>query len=184
MPSLEPTEETVDLSALVPDVANVRTRDVRALEVLSNSLKQFGAARSIVVDKDNVILAGNGTLEAAAEAGIRKVRIIEADGSELIAVRRSDLAGTDRAAYAIADNRTGELAEWDGPALDAMLQSLHDAEHDLAELGFTEDDLRDMFENPDFSPADPATSQPLDQSTKPPVTCPKCGHEFQPETAG
>ena len=49
---------------------------------------RFGAARSIVIDEGNVVLAGNGTTDAAAEAGIAHVRVVEAAGDELIAVRR------------------------------------------------------------------------------------------------
>lgn len=78
-----------------------------------DALHQVGAARSIVIDENNVILAGNGVTEAAAEAGITKVRVIEANGDELIAVRRSGLTEDQKRALAIYDNRTAELAAWD-----------------------------------------------------------------------
>ncbi len=77
-----------------------------------DALQKVGAARSIVIDEDNVILAGNGVTEAAAEAGITKVRVIDAAGDELIAVRRSGLTEDQKLALAIYDNRTGELATW------------------------------------------------------------------------
>ena len=59
--------------------------------MIQESLQQVGAARSIVIDENGVILAGNGTVEAAGQIGIDRVKIIEASGDEIIAVRRSGL---------------------------------------------------------------------------------------------
>jgi hypothetical protein len=85
--------------------------------MLVDALGQVGAARSIVIDEDNVIRAGNGLVEAAAEAGITKLQIVEADGQTVIAVRRRNLTPEQKRALAMFDNRTGELAEWDGTQL-------------------------------------------------------------------
>src|SRR4051812_49918078 len=87
-----------------------------------DSLQHVGAARSIVIDEDNVILAGNGVTEAAAEAGITKLRIVDAAGDELVAVRRTGLTDEQKRALAIYDNRTAELAEWDAEQLKADLE--------------------------------------------------------------
>jgi DNA modification methylase len=106
---------------LVPDPENRRTHNPRNLGMVVDALHQVGAARSIVIDEDNVILAGNGVTEAAAEAGITKVRVIEADGHELIAVRRKGLSKAQKRALAIYDNRTAELAEWNAEQLQADL---------------------------------------------------------------
>ena len=100
------------LADLKPDLANRRTRTQRGERMLVESLEQLGAARSIVIDEDNQVLAGNGVLEAAAHAGITKLHIVEADGATVIAVRRSGLSPDEKRALAIYDNRTGELAEW------------------------------------------------------------------------
>jgi DNA modification methylase len=97
---------------LVPDPENRRAHNPRNLGMVVEALHQVGAARSIVIDEDNVILAGNGVTEAAAEAGITRVRVVEADGQELIAVRRVGLSPDQKRALAIYDNRTGELATW------------------------------------------------------------------------
>jgi hypothetical protein len=80
--------------------------------MVAASLRDVGAARSIVIDEGNVILAGNGVTAAAASAGITKLRVIEAAGDELIAVRRSGLTDAQKRALALYDNRTAELAEW------------------------------------------------------------------------
>lgn len=84
-----------------------------------DALHQVGAARSIVIDEQNVILAGNGVVEAAAEAGITKLKVIDAGGDELVAVRRSGLSSEQKRALAMFDNRTAELAAWDLTQLQA-----------------------------------------------------------------
>jgi len=101
------------LADLKPDLANARAHNPRNIGMIADALQQVGAARSIVVDEDNVILAGNGVVQAAAKAGIRNVRIIEAEGDEIIAVRRSNLTQDQKIALKYFDNRTAELAEWD-----------------------------------------------------------------------
>ena len=73
---------------LVPDPANRRSHNPRNVGMIVDALQQVGAARSIVIDEDNVVQAGNGVVEAAAEAGITKVQVVDVDGSTLVAVRR------------------------------------------------------------------------------------------------
>ncbi len=97
---------------LTPDPANRRSHNPRNMGQIVDALHEVGAARSIVIDENGVILAGNGVTEAAAEAGITKLRVIDAAGDELIAVRRSGLSDEQKRYLAIADNRTGELATW------------------------------------------------------------------------
>jgi hypothetical protein len=80
--------------------------------MLVESLTHVGAARSIVIDEANGVLAGNGLLEAAGEAGITKLKVVEADGDTIVAVRRTGLTPEQKRALAMYDNRTGELGEW------------------------------------------------------------------------
>lgn len=85
------------------------------MSLLEKSLKQFGAGRSVLIDKDNNIIAGNGIVEAAGQAGIEKVRIIETTGDELIAVKRTDveLDSAQGREMALADNATAQAdLEW------------------------------------------------------------------------
>ncbi len=124
-----------DLSGLKPDPRNARRRTDRSATLIAESLQRFGAARSIVIDEDGRILAGNGTVEGAKAAGISNLRIIESDGDELIAVRRTGLTEEQKVGLALADNRTSDLSEWDAD----MLQQLS-AEQDLAPW-FDADDL-------------------------------------------
>jgi hypothetical protein len=124
------------------------------------ALQQVGAARSIVIDENNVILAGNGVTEAAATAGISKVRIIDAAGDELIAVRRSGLTAEQKRALAMYDNRTAELATWNTEQLAADMT----AGLDLKPF-FFEDELATVLgtsakpglTDPDQAPAERST---------------------------
>jgi len=98
---------------LVPDPTNRRKHTPRNVGMIVDALHKVGAGRSIVIDETNTVLAGNATLEAAGEAGITDLRVIEAKGSELVAVRRTGLSAAQKRDLALYDNRTGELAEWD-----------------------------------------------------------------------
>ncbi len=117
----------LQLDALKPDEDNVRLHHVHAQTGLQSSLEAFGAARSIVIDADGKVLAGNGTLAAARQAGLDEVIVVPADGTQLIAVQRSDWTEEQARAYAISDNRTQELSEWDLPALRESLEDLSES---------------------------------------------------------
>jgi len=120
-------DEVRDVRSLVADPKNRRTHPARNLDMVRDSLQSVGAARSIVIDEDDTILAGNGVTAAALAAGIKTVRIIEATGEELIAVRRRGLTPEQKRVLALYDNRTAELAEWNFE----QLRADHDAGLDL-----------------------------------------------------
>ena len=102
----------LSLADLTPDPENRRQHTPRNVGLIVDAIQSVGAARSIVIDEDGVILAGNATVEAAAEAGLRSVRVIDASGHELVAVRRTGLTPAQKRDLAMYDNRAGELAEW------------------------------------------------------------------------
>jgi hypothetical protein len=135
-PKVSPPPTTI--ADLIHDPKNCRKHNPRNIGSIVNSLHSVGAARSIVIDENNVILAGNGMIDAAGEAGIENVRVIEADGNTIIAVRRTGLTDKQKAQLAIADNRTSELAEWDA---EQLLATLSEYEIDPASLDFSDDDL-------------------------------------------
>ncbi len=97
---------------LVGDPKNRRKHNPRNVGMVVDALHKVGAARSIVIDEDNVILAGNGVIDAAGEAGITKVQVVDVDGSTIVAVRRKGLTDQQKRELAIYDNRTAELADW------------------------------------------------------------------------
>lgn len=118
--SVAPT--VVSLSQLRPDPKNARRRTERSSALIESSLSEFGAARSIVIDERGTVLAGNGTLEAAASIGIEQVLVVPADGNTLVAVQRTDLNDRQKRRYAIADNRASDLSEWDAQTLSELVE--------------------------------------------------------------
>lgn len=114
------SDKVAHIGDLIPDSDNARAHTPRNVGLIVDSLHEVGAARSIVIDEDNKILAGNATIEAAGEAGIERVRIVDGDGEEIIAVRRRGLTEHQKRRLALYDNRTAELARWDAEMLDVL----------------------------------------------------------------
>lgn len=113
----EEKAEITSIDDLILDPDNVNIGTERGAAVLEDSLKKYGAGRSILVDKDGVVIAGNKTLESAADLGFR-MRLIKTDGRELIVVQREDLDldSEDGKARELAytDNRSSEVGlDWD-----------------------------------------------------------------------
>jgi hypothetical protein len=115
-----PDESAIQLQELSVDGRNARRHTKRNLDQIERSLANYGAGRSILVDEQGRVLAGNGVVQAARAVGIRKVRVVEARKDELVAVRRSDLSEQQKLELAIADNRAAELAEWDAEVLSSI----------------------------------------------------------------
>lgn len=103
------------------DPRNARRHTPRNKELIRQSLKEVGAGRSILVDGEGIVRAGNGVYEEAQAMGL-KVRAVEAAPDELIAVVRPDLTGEKAERAALFDNRTAELSEWDTDVL-ALLKA-------------------------------------------------------------
>jgi len=110
-------------SELRLDVGRANRGTTRGREALERSLREYGAGRSVLLDRDGHVIAGNKTVEHARRLGM-PVRVVETDGRHLVAVQRRDLdLLTDPKAreLAIADNRIGELdLDWDEDALRAL----------------------------------------------------------------
>lgn len=117
-----PRPETIEhISDLTPDPMNARKHGPRNVGTIVSALQEVGAARSIVIDEDGVILAGNATVEAAGEAGITKLRVVDVDGETIVAVRRRGLTSEQKVRLALFDNRAAELAEgWNPEVLEAL----------------------------------------------------------------
>lgn len=156
--------ELIPISQLIEDPSNVRTHSDKNINAIKGSLKRFKQQKPIVIDKDNIIIAGNGTIRAAKDAGLTEIYCV-----------RSELQGTDKTAFAIADNRTSELAEWDKTALGLQLSALDDLDFDLEEIGF---DVGDMTE---FELPESSNGKEFDESCADDVEfieCPECHHKW------
>jgi DNA modification methylase len=150
---------------LKSDHKNARKRTDRSAKLIAESLQRYGAARSIVIDEDNRILAGNGTIEGAKAAGIQNIRVIETDGTEIIAVKRTGLSEDEKIGLALADNRTSDLSDWDKD----MLQQLS-AEHDLTPW-FDADDLAEILGEAEQLPAEGLTdADDVPETPEEPIT--------------
>lgn len=105
-----------DIKDLKFDDKNFNKHTEFGMGLLEKSLNKFGAGRSILVDKDNNIIAGNGIVEAAANAGLTKTKVVETTGDELVVVKRTDVAldSEQGREMALADNATAQAdLEWD-----------------------------------------------------------------------
>lgn len=130
------------ISDLLPDTQNANKGTKRGNKAVADSLKLFGAGRSILVDKAGRIIAGNKTAANAAAAGLDEVILVPSDGTKIIAVQRIDLDLNDPKAkeLAIADNRAAELGlEWDPEVLAKFSTEL-----DLKPF-FTDAELKDIL---------------------------------------
>lgn len=137
------TYERVRIDSLSEDPANVRIHPERNLEAIKASLRKFGQQKPLVVDSRGIVVAGNGTLRAARTLGWEEIDVV-----------RTELEGSEAIAFAIADNRTAELASWDTDALVQQLEAIKDDVGDIEVTGFTADEVAIMLAPPVEDPDD------------------------------
>ena len=96
------------------DERNYRKHSDQNKKIIKKSLQELGAGRSVVIDADDTLVAGNGVYEQAQKLKM-PVRVVETDGSELVVVKRTDIHTTDekRKKLALADNVASDLSEFD-----------------------------------------------------------------------
>lgn len=123
----------MNIDDIKPYDNNPRDND-NAVESTANSIKEFGWQQPIVVDKDMVIIVGHTRYKAAKKLGYKEVPVVVA----------SNLSKEQVRAYRLADNKTGELAEWDFKLLDDELQNILDI--DMSDFGFELDISEDKEE--------------------------------------
>lgn len=158
------------LKDLVFDPTNARRHPARNLQMIGDAIDRVGAGRSIVIDDAGKILAGEGVVREALKRGLR-LRVVDTDGKTLIAVRRSGLTEQQKTDLALADNRPGELAEWDAE----QIRKLMEDQWDLSPF-FNADELAILL-----MPDDLPEAIEVDESIAGDVafaTCPQCQHRF------
>lgn len=134
------------------DKRNYRKHNEKNKKLIKKSLEECGTGRSIIVDSNEEIIAGNGVYEQAKAMNI-PVKVIETDGTELIAVKRTDLKTGDekRTKLAILDNSTADSSEMDYALLqkDFELVDLMSMGIDAVNLNIQENagDTEDIFDN-------------------------------------
>lgn len=145
----EAAAEWVGIDAVHPWAENPRKND-KAIDKVADSIKRLGWGSPIIARKaDGEIIAGHTRYAAALKLGFDK-----------IPVRFVDLDPGDAHLLALADNRLGEIAEWDDAGVRALLAGLDDEERALA--GWSESEAREVLGIVDAPDADPFASLPTD----------------------
>jgi len=147
------------------DPRNSKKHGEPSISHIAASLKQFGQQKPIVLLPNLTVLAGNGTLAAAKALEWTQIK-----------ANITNLTGNDAKAYAIADNKTAEYADWDFSTLTEVIQELDDGEYDLTNTGFDREELERIMGwcAPD------AIDEPEDKTGgDKTVICPQCKHEFK-----
>ena len=125
--------KVIPIDDLTLDSNNAREHNQKNLDAIANSLQIFGQRKPVVITKELVVVAGNGTLEAARQIGWKG----------LSCVTVPDDWDTDTIkAYALADNRTAELASWNSEILLGQLRELNTNDWSVTDLGFKGFDLK------------------------------------------
>lgn len=150
-----------NIEELKPYPNNPRIND-EAVEYVANSIKTFGFKVPVVIDKNNVIIAGHTRVKACQELGIKKIPCVVAD----------DLTEEQVKAYRLADNKTAEMATWDIGKLEIELE---DIDINMGDFGFL-----DLDGGVDSIGLEAVESQQVDMSKthKLENICPKCGFKF------
>jgi DNA modification methylase len=149
------------VSQIKPYPGNPRQNDA-AVDAVANSIRQFGFRQPVVVDKKGVIVVGHTRYRAAQKLGLEKVSVHVAE----------DLSEAQAKAYRLADNATGEIADWNYELLPIELADLQSMQFDLSTLGFDQEELARLLSgdvkqglcDPDEIPAPPdeAVTRPGD----------------------
>ena len=138
---------------------NPRNND-NAVDAVAHSIKDFGFRVPVVIDKNNIIIAGHTRVKAAKQLGLKLVPCIIAD----------DLTEEQIKAFRLADNKTSEISEWDFDKLDIELTSLQEAGFDMGIFGFADTKHIEWADIPEL------TEESYEEPIKKRLVCPKCGH--------
>lgn len=158
--------EYINVNDLIPYINNPRIND-EAVDVVAASIKEFGFKNPIIIDKENVIIAGHTRLKAAKKLGLEEVPVI----------RVEDLTENQIKAFRIADNKTVEFAEWDMELLELELEELEDIF-----TGFSEEEKEVIFNanDVDIDSFFEDAEEPNKEKEEEEIQCPHCGMYFKP----
>jgi ParB-like chromosome segregation protein Spo0J len=155
----------VPIDQLMHDPSNARTHNKANIEAIKGSLAKFGQQKPLVVTRSNVVIAGNGTLQAARDLGWTEIAVVY-----------TSLSGPEAMAFALSDNRTAELASWDNGILGHQLQSLWDDGFNIADIGF---DPKDYLADIPIPGTDESTREPPALSATEHLVVITCASEFE-----
>ena len=125
--------KVIAIDDLILDPNNARAHNQKNLDSIAKSLQMFGQRKPVVITKELVVVAGNGTLEAAKQIGWKGLSCVTVP---------DDWDSDTIKAYALADNRTAELASWNTEVLLGQLRDLDSSDWSVTDLGFKGFDLK------------------------------------------
>lgn len=151
--------EYKNIKDIIPYENNPRIND-KAIDAVASSIKEFGFKNPIIIDKNNVIVAGHTRLKAAERLNMQMVPTILAD----------DLTDEQVKAFRLADNKVSEIADWDFEKLEEELSNL---EIDMSDFGFFNSAEVDISDD-DF-----LLDENIKEKEPKKAKCPYCGEEFE-----
>ena len=162
----------MELKDIKYDKKNYRKHSDQNKALIKKSIEEVGLGRSVVIDSENELIAGNGVVSQLPKG--TKIKVIETDGSELVVVKRTDLKTNDekRKQLAIMDNSTGDKVEWDYPLLQADFDG-----PELEDFGVPVFETSDLSDIEDFFKDSDIKKEKMPKK----VVCPHCGKEFDLE---
>ena len=158
---------------LIPYASNSRTHSDAQVAQIAASIREFGWTSPILVSGDNTIIAGHGRLLAARKLGMDEVPAIVID----------HLSKAQQRALVIADNQLALNAGWDMDMLKAEIETLNIEGFQLELLGFDDNELQRILNEPNFEAGTEDDQGKLDKLDPKMVICPKCQHEFDSREA-
>ena len=159
--------EIKNIADLKADPKNERTRTERSEGLIVESLGQVGPWRSIAIDENDVVYAGNGVISACGEIGIERVMVVDADPNTIVAVRRTGLTEEQKRKYVCFDNRASDLSTFDGAQL---ARNAEEYGFDLLNVGFNEVEISALADGM-YQDALAASAEPGDKELQVLVTC-------------
>ena len=158
------TRTTAKPDDLIPYENNARMHSATQVDEIAQSIQTFGFTIPILIDPDNVIIAGHGRNLAAQKLGLKEVPCIVADG----------WTEAQKKAYIIADNKLPMNAEWDDDLLGEELRRISEMDFDMSVIGFTDTELEDLMNEKDETP-DPGLTDEDDVPDAPDEPCTQLG---------
>lgn len=146
--SKNPDLQLIDLKKLIPYANNPRNNDGEAVDKVAASIHEYGFNVPIVIDKDNVIIAGHTRYKAANKLKYKKVPCIRAE----------HLSPAQVKAYRLADNKVSEYSSWDDDMLALELEQLQELDFELDLTGFDDDEISKLLDLEEEEPEIKETS--------------------------
>lgn len=153
------------IDSIKPDSHNARKHSERNLEALKKSLTEYGQRKPLVVNaKTKEIEAGNGLWQAAKELGWTEIAVIMVEDGQEMAT-----------GFALMDNQSALLAEWDLPTLKDILEELDTGAFDISITGFDNKEIEDLMTQFHVDEVEDTSQKVVSGKTN---KCPKCGYEW------